>query len=62
MRFFIGFFGCFFLIASQYVLVGRPQYSDLKKSERALVECLNGKPIQVGDAYFTCSQMRLPKG
>ncbi len=29
-------------------------------AEVALVACLNGKPIQVGDAYFTCSEMRIP--
>lgn len=29
-------------------------------SEKALIDCLNGKPIQVGDAYFTCNEMRIP--
>jgi choline-glycine betaine transporter len=28
-------------------------------NERMFVACLNGKPIRVGEKYFTCSEMNL---
>lgn len=32
-----------------------------KHNEAMLAQCLSGKPIRVGDTYFTCSEMRIPK-
>lgn len=42
-------------------MAAEPERDAAKTSEFVLVECLNGKPIRVGDQYFYCTSLGVLK-